>query len=60
MLFHETPFHCLGYSQLLILVVVLGDSVQFVDCPDPIFLLPFLSILCFLELRGEEKKKTQF
>lgn len=56
MLFHETPFHCFGYSQLLILVAVLGAAIQFVDCPDPTFLLPFLSIMCF-ENKEEKKRK---
>lgn len=53
--YKKTPFHCLGYSQLLIFGIVLWAIIQFVDCPDPVFLLPLLSIMCF-----EEKEKTQF
>ena len=55
MLFYKTPFSCLGYSQLLIFVVVLEAIIQFVDCPDPVFLLPFLPIMCFEN--KEEKRK---
>lgn len=57
MLFYKTPFSCLGYSQLLIFVVVLEAIIQFVDCPDPVFLLPFLPSFA-LRIRGEEKEKT--
>lgn len=53
--YKKTPFHCLGYSQLLIFGIVLGAIIQFVDCPDPVFLLPLLSVMCFEN--KEEKRK---
>lgn len=58
MLSYKTPFYCVGYSQLLIFGVVLGAVIQFVDCPDPVFLLPLLFIMRF-ENKEEKRKKRR-
>lgn len=54
-LFYKTPFQYVGYSQLLIFGVVLGAVIQFVDCPDPVFLLPLL--LCALRKKRKRERK---
>lgn len=54
-LFYKTPLHYVGYSQLLIFGVVLGAIIQFVDCPDRVFLLPLL--LCALRLKRKRERK---
>lgn len=52
---YKKPFYCVGYSQLLIFGGVIGAVIQFVDCPDPVSLLPLLSM--YFENKEEKRKK---